>query len=452
MEKEIMELKNKKLFKNHHFITRNKKVLVYGLSISGEWVSRLLKKHKATVFLFDDDSVRLHSRRLKNCFVLQELNENIIKDLDLIVVSPAIEKDNRFLILAQQLGKPVVSELEFAASYAKNLVAVTGTNGKTTTVELIAAILSEKHKSIACGNNGYPVSKAILENKHHILVAEVSSFMLEHASTFAPHVATILNIEPDHLIRHKTMAEYTKLKYNIFANLKPTDYAVVNLDSNIHPTSRCNVVTYSLRHFADVYYQKGSIYLHQQKVVDINQLKIKGKHNILNAMCAVCYAYINKIPVAKIKHALINFNAASFRNTQLNVKSEINFVNDSKSTNIASTLASVEATQGAIILLLGGSKKGLNYNKLFEKLPKRVKQIVAFGQIADDLEKANKKFKFAKFQNLKQAFDFAVSVALPLDTVLFSPSSASYDQYSSYIERGNDFNNLVKQYVETKME
>lgn len=451
MEKDIMK-ENRVKTSKHRINVRKKKVLVYGLSISGEWVSKLLVKQKANVFLFDDDSARLRSRRLKNCFVLQELNENIIQGLDLIVVSPAIPKDNPFLIMAEKLNKPVMSELEYAAQFAKNLVAVTGTNGKTTTVELIAAILSEKHKTIACGNIGYPISKAILENKHHILVAEVSSFMLEHASTFAPHIATILNIEPDHLIRHKTLTEYTKLKLSIFANLKPNDYAVVNLDSNMHPTTRCNVVTYSFRHIADVYYHKGSIYLHQQKVVDINQLKIKGKHNILNAMCAICYAYIYKVPVSSIKHALINFNASSFRNTHLNVPGEISFVNDSKSTNIASTLASVEAVQGSIVLILGGSKKGLNYNQLFEKLPKRVKQIVAFGQIADDLEQANQKYKFAKFQNLKQAFDFAVSVALPLDTVLFSPSSASYDQYSSYIERGNDFNNLVKQYVETKTE
>lgn len=431
---------------------KNKKVLVYGLSMSGEWVSKLLVKQKAHVFLFDDDNFRLHARRMKNCFVLQELNEDIIADLDLIVVSPAIEKDNQYLLLAEKHSKPVMSEVEFASHYAKHLVAVTGTNGKTTTVELISSILSEKYKAVACGNNGYPLSRAVMEGKNRIMVTEVSSFMLEHSLTFSPHVATILNIQPDHLIRHKTMAEYSKLKHNIFANLKPTDYAVVNLDSNIHATNRCNVVTYSYRHLADVYYQKGSIFLHQQKVVDVNQLKIKGKHNILNAMCAICYGYIFKVPLPKIKHALINFEASNFRNTVLNTVGEIRFINDSKSTNIASTLASVEAVNTPIILLLGGSNKGLNYKQLFDKLPFKVRQIVAFGQIASSVEQANKKFKFAKFENLKQAFDYAVSEAKAGDTVLFSPSSASYDQYESYIERGNDFNNLVTAYVQTKTE
>ena len=431
---------------------KNKKVLVYGLSISGEWAAKLLVKHRANVFLYDDNLVRLRSRRLKNCFVLQELNQAVIQDLDLIIVSPAIEKDNQYLVLAESLQKPVMSELEFASIFAKNIVAVTGTNGKTTTVELITAILNEKRKAIACGNIGYPVSKAILENKHHILVAEVSSFMLEHATSFSPHVASILNIQPDHLIRHKSLTEYTRLKYNIFANLKPADYVVVNLDSNIHSTSNCNVVTYSYSHIADVHYFKGSIYLHQQKVVDINQLQLKGKHNILNVMCAICYAYIYKIPVQKIKHALINFRADQFRNTQIESPTAVKFINDSKSTNIASTIASVEAVNGSILLLLCGSKKGLNYSHLFEKLPKRVRHIFVFGQIAEDIETANKTFKLSKFENLKQAFNAAVQIAKSGETVLFSPSSASYDQYENYIERGKDFNNLVKAYAETKTE
>lgn len=431
---------------------KNKKVLVYGLSMSGEWASKLLVKHKANVFLFDDDPARLRSRRFKNCFVLQEINEDVIADLDLIVVSPAIPKDNPNLLMAEKHLVPVMSEIELASHYAKHCVGITGTNGKTTTVELVTSILNQKYKAVACGNNGYPLSKAVMEGKNRLMVVEVSSFMLEHATSFAPHVATILNIQPDHLIRHKTMAEYSRLKHNIFANLKTTDYAVINLDSNIHATNPCNVVTYSYRHLADVYYQKGAIYLRQQKVVDVNQLKIKGKHNIQNAMCAICYGLIYKVPIKKIKHALINFSASKFRNTVLNTPGEITFVNDSKSTNIASTLASVQSFNAPIILLLGGSKKGLNYNQLFEHLPGRVKQIVAFGEIAPDLEKTNTNFKFAKFETLKSAFEFAVSLAKAGDVVLFSPSSASYDQYESYVERGNDFNNLVTAYVATKTE
>ena len=429
---------------------KHKKVLVYGLNKSGEWAAKLLVKLKANVFLFDDDLTRLRSRRLKNCFVLQELNENLIEDLDVIIVSPSIEKDNPYLVIAEQLNKHIMSELEFASQFAKKIVAVTGTNGKTTTVRLIEAILNQKHKAVACGNIGYPLSRAVIECKNQIKIAEVSSFMMEHATSFSPHVATVLNIQPDHLVRHKTMAEYTRLKLNIFANLKPTDYAVVNLDSSIHATNRCNVITYSYKHLADVYYEKGSIYLHQQKVIDVNQLNLKGEHNILNVMCAICYGYIYKVPIPKIKTALLNFKADEFRNTVLPTVKELAFVNDSKSTNIASTLASVNATNGALILLLGGSKKGLNYSQLFSNLSKRVKQIVAFGEIAEQIKQANKAFKLETFETLPQAFEFAVGVALPGDTILFSPSSASYDQYSSYVERGEAFNKLVKEYAETQ--
>lgn len=444
-----MDFKNKTNLKQNLSL-KGKKVLVYGLSVSGEWASKLLLKHKANVFLFDDDFARLSSRRLKNCFVVQTLNENFIQNIDLIVVSPAVEKQNPNLLLAAKHNVPVMSELEFASHLAKKLVAVTGTNGKTTTVQLIASILNQKHRAVACGNNGYPMSRAVIEGKNRIMVAEVSSFMLEHAASFSPHVATILNIQPDHLVRHKTMAEYTKLKHNIFANLKPSDYAVVNLDDKIHPSTTCNVVTYSFRHLADVYYRNGAIYLHQQKIVDANQLKIKGKHNILNAMCAVCYASIFKVPVPKIKQALINFQPDVFRNTAVASKNQIDFINDSKSTNIASTTASIEAVDTPIILILGGSNKGLNYNQFFAKLSKKVKQIVAFGEIAPALEQANKTHKFAKFKNLALAFEFAVSQAKAGDTILFSPSSASYDQYENYVERGKDFNNLVAAYVEAK--
>lgn len=431
---------------------KNKKVLVYGMSKSGDWATRLLLKLKANVFLYDDDLTKLRLHRLKNCFILQELNESIIKDLDAIIVSPAIEKDNKYLCFAEAYNKLVMSEMEFASLFAGEIVAVTGTNGKTTTVRLIEAILNQKRKAIACGNIGLPVSRAVLECKKDLKVVEVSSFMLEHAKTFSPHVATVLNIQPDHLVRHKTMAEYTKLKLNIFENLKPTDYAVIDLDSNIHSTKNCKKVTYSYRHIADVYYSKGSIYLHQQKVIDVNQLRLKGQHNIMNVMCAICYGYIYKIPLQDIKSALLNFYPSEFRNTVLESVNEIGFINDSKSTNIASTLASVNATNSAVILILAGSKKGLDYTQLFEKLSKRVKQIVVFGEIAEEICQVNTNFKISKFSTLKPAFDYAVSQALPGDTILFSPSSASYDLYENYLERGKEFNKLVSEYAQTKME
>ena len=146
---------------------KNKKVLVYGLCNSGEWATKLLIKLKAKVFLYDDDLSKLRNRSLKNCYLVQELNEELIKDLDFIVVSPSIEQDNFCLTVARKYSVKIYSELEFASNFCKNYIAVTGTNGKTTTVELISVILNQKHKAIACGNNGYPISRAVLENKKH---------------------------------------------------------------------------------------------------------------------------------------------------------------------------------------------------------------------------------------------------------------------------------------------
>lgn len=426
---------------------KNKKVLVYGLSTSGEWVSKLLIKKKATVFLFDDNYETLKNKNLKHCFLMQSLNEKLIKQLDFFVVSPSIEYDNKFLVLARTNGIKVYSELEFASLFCKKLVAITGTNGKTTTVELTAKILSKKYKSVACGNNGYPLSRAVLEKKSHIKVAEVSSFMLENCETFSPKVATILNVEPDHLIRHKTFQEYQNAKKKIFKNIKEDDFVVVNLDDKIYQSKNCKSVTYSYKKLADVYYQNGDIFLKGERVVSCNQLSLKGKHNILNVMCSICFGYIYNVPIVKIRQALIEYRAENFRNQFVGRINEINFINDSKSTNISSTLASVETNKGAIILLMGGSEKMLDYSKLFSKLNSRVRSVLVFGEIADKLIEANNnKFNIEKFDNLSLAFDKAVNLAKPNDTVLLSPGTASYDQFANFVERGRFFNEKVKEY------
>lgn len=426
---------------------KNKNVLVYGFSISGEWASKLLLKHKANVFLYDDNVEKLKTKNIKSCYLVQQLKPDLITQFDLIIVSPSIEYDNPYLQLARKSGVLIISELEFASKFCKSLLAITGTNGKTTTVQLITELLKTKQKTIACGNIGYPLSRAVIEKKRFLKVVEVSSFMLENCATFSPHVATILNIEPDHLIRHKTFEEYKNRKLEIFKNLKQKDYAVINLDNKICSTAESLIVTYSQKHIADVYLKDGYIYLHNEKIIALNELSLKGKHNIYNVMCAICYAYIYKIKTENIRKVLKNFNTEKFRIEKVARINNIDFVNDSKSTNVASTLASVDTIKGAIILLLGGSKKGLDYSKLFAKLSKRVKHVVAFGEIANELMLANnEKFKFQKCASLSDAFDFAISISKPNDTVLLSPASASYDQFENYIERGNAFNKKVQEY------
>ena len=409
---------------------------------------RILYFKKANVFLFDDNEDVINKKQIKGCYVLNELNENLIEQFDFIVVSPSIEKDNKYLLLAKKFKIKIYSEIEFASLFCKNLVAVTGTNGKTTTVKIITALLQSKYKAIACGNIGFPMSRAVLESGKSIKVVEVSSFMLENADTFSPNIATITNIEQDHLIRHKTMEEYSKLKKSIFKNLKPTDYAVINLDLNIVPKENTQTITYSYNHNADVCVRNGAIFLHNEKVLNINELNLKGKHNIYNIMCAICFAYIYKIKTKNMRNILINLQGEKYRIEKVATINEIHFVNDSKSTNISSTLACVETIKGAIILLLGGSNKGLDYKPLFSKLSKRVKYIIVYGETANQFLLNNEdKFQIEKVDNLTQAFQIATKKAKPNDTILLSPATASYDQYSSYVERGKHFDNLVKDYM-----
>ncbi|MCQ2556027.1 MAG: UDP-N-acetylmuramoyl-L-alanine--D-glutamate ligase, partial [Clostridia bacterium] len=349
-------------------------------------------------------------------------------------------------LLAKHHGIKIFSEVEFASLFCKNFVAITGTNGKTTTVELTKELLSTKHKATSCGNNGFPLSRAVLEKKHHTKVVEISSFMLENCKDFAPSVATVLNIEPDHLIRHKTMEEYTKLKMSIFKNLTPKNYAIINLDSNIHPMGNFKVVTYSVKRMADVYVNKGYLYLKNQRIVAVADIKLKGKHNLQNVMCAVAIASLFKVPAKNIKKVLTSFVGENFRIQKIATICGIDFVNDSKSTNIASTLACVDTIKAPTQLLLGGSIKGLDYTKLFKKLPKKVKNVYAYGEIKDELERSNTNFKLFKFETMAEAFAAAVKMAKCGDTVLLSPATASYDQFSNYICRGKAFNQLVRDY------
>lgn len=425
---------------------KHKNALVYGVSISGEWVANLLNKLKVNVYIFDDNEEKLRNAKLKNVYLVYDLNEQLISQFDFLILSPAITLNNPYVKLANKLNKRIYSEVEFASQFSKNLVAITGTNGKTTTVELTAKILSKKYKSVACGNNGYPLSRAVLEHKNAIHVTEISSFMLEHCDSFSPHVATITNIEPDHLIRHKTMKEYTNLKYSIFKNLKQNDYAIINLDDKIHCTRDCITVTYSQKRVADIYLKNGYIYIHQHKIIALNELKLKGKHNVYNVMCALAFAYIYRVPVLKIIEALKEFELSAYRVQKVATVNDITFINDSKSTNIASTLACVESIKTSIILLLGGQEKGLDYTKLFAKLPKRVKHIIAFGQIADKLIEENTDFEITKTSDLNSAFSLAVSLVNPLDAIVLSPASASYDQFPNYIARGKAFNKMVYGY------
>ena len=165
------------------------------MSVSGEWAAKLLLREKASVFLYDDDVEKLKSKKFKNCYMVQRLTENLISQFDYVVVSPSIDMENIVIKVANKYNIKVYSEVELASLFCKKFVAITGTNGKTTTVQLITSLIKTKRKAIACGNIGYPFSKAVLQNKRAIKVVEVSSFMLEHCETFKPFASTILNIQ-----------------------------------------------------------------------------------------------------------------------------------------------------------------------------------------------------------------------------------------------------------------
>lgn len=445
-----------------------KNVLVYGMSESGIWTSILLIKKNAKCFVYDDNKKVVNNLKfptkytnlLKKINKIEKLTNNLILSFDAIVVSPGVSIDNKFLKYAKKNGKLVISELEFVFLNCRNkILAITGTNGKTTTTELITAMLNIQIKATAVGNIGYPLTRAIVEKISGCFVVEVSSFMLEAIISFKADIATITNIAPDHLDRHKTFKNYKNLKLKIFDNLNKNDTAIVNLDddyvNNIKP-NKYKIIFFSQKYVCHGAYSLNNVVYYSakkvEKIIDIEDIKIKGKHNIYNILCAICFAKKLNIKTNNVIKVLKTFETAKYRYQLVGCYNGISFVNDSKSTTVASTNMAIESTDQPIFLLLGGSDKNINYEDLFIHQSK-IKYYCVYGQTAQkifDIAKEKNISNIQVFQNLKDAFDFCISNAISNDCVLLSPACASFDQFKNYEERGEYFNKLVKDYGKKK--
>lgn len=437
--------------------------LIFGFSLSGQSALNLiLKKCKfKEIYIYDNSKNKQEealnlTKNAKNVYILTDLSYEVAKNITTVILSPGVSIYNNWIKFFKKIKIKVVSELEFGFNFLnKKLIAITGTNGKTTCVKMLTNILNcANKKSIAVGNVGYPITKAVLEQKRFkYFVCEVSSFQLEAIKNFKPNIACILNITEDHLNRHKTFLTYKKTKFKIVKNLTRKNYFVCN--SNIkYKNSKFNVYNFGMQNKKlGCFCKQGSVYFknrnREEKICNLNISNLLGQHNIENALAVITICKILKIKNKHIINGLKSFFPDAHRLQKIFENNGVVYIDDSKATNVDATLRAIECFNlSNLILLLGGSNKKSNFTPIFQKIKNNIKSILCFGQVREELNRCaqNNKVNVQSFKTLEDATNFACNIATPKDVVLLSPANASFDEFSGYAERGEKFLTYIKNF------
>jgi UDP-N-acetylmuramoylalanine--D-glutamate ligase len=444
---------------------KGKNVLVYGIAKSGIASANFLGKLGVNVFLFDDDKDVLKNLLGSDLISVEydtifDFNKDLLKFIDLIVISPSVSIHNKNLKLAILEGVRVISEIELGFLKCRgDVLAVTGTNGKTTTVRLIEHIFKEADKRASTvGNIGHAFTKDLTyEKKKPTYITEVSSFQLEAVHKFAPKICAILNITPDHLDRHFTFDNYKAEKAKIFKKMKKRDFVLLNYDDEgvrqLKEDVKAKVYYFSTRKTLErgMCIEGGNIVFcendKQHFIMSAIDIKLKGEHNLSNVLCASLMCYLYGVKQEVIERAVSTFKGVAHRLEFVKKENGVSYYNDSKATNIDACLKAVNAFKSKVILILGGSSKGENYDELFKNLKNNIKKIIVNGDNADDIIISAKRLNFKSFfkvSTLKEAVKKASTIAREGEVVLLSPASASFDQFRDYKHRGEEFVELVE--------
>jgi UDP-N-acetylmuramoylalanine--D-glutamate ligase len=445
-----------------------KHVLVVGLGKSGVASALFLKARGARVTVSDTksgDELRNEIPVLLDHGITVETGghgERTFRGQDLIVVSPGVPVDAAPLAQARGLGESVIGEIELAAQFLPGpIVAITGSNGKTTTTTLVGEILTAGGlPTLVGGNIGTPaISLAERANSETVIVLEVSSFQLETIQTFRPRVAVVLNVTPDHLDRHRTFEVYANAKARVFENQRADDFAVLNADDPtcvaIAPRTRAQVFWFSRHKEVDrgAWVRGGNIVFRgrsgQREILEVFEIPLKGAHNLENVLAAVCAGMLMGCPPEQIRDAVRNFRAVEHRLEFVATIDGVDYYNDSKATNVDATIKALESFPANIHLVLGGKDKGSDYTVLNDLLSKRVKRVYTIGAAAAKIESQIVSAKdggpeVVPSQTLENAVRAAHATAKPGDIVLLAPACASFDQFKSYEHRGQVFKGVVR--------
>ena len=403
----------------------NKKFLIYGMGKSGVSAYNFICENGGTPYMYND------KKNDDICKFVHISKFSEIKNIqfDYAIISPGVQiVGNRNIGKLKKMGILLISEMELGYLFCKGkFIAVTGTNGKTTCVSLLNHIISKRYKTFLCGNIGTPVTSICSQTtEDSVIVCEVSSFMLELTSlNFAPDIAVITNITPDHLSRHKTFDNYIKIKKKITENQNKNQHLVV------------------LAELESVETLANKLIVNQKNRYKTNLIGEFNQKNI--AICEkVCQ--ILEISKKEFNKSLKTFAPVKYRLQMLGKKKGVTYINDSKSTNTDSTLQAVKSIKKNIILLLGGSDKGNDFYDIFKE--KNIKLAIIYGETANKLE-TDALFmgfnKTSKFESLKESLQYLERFVRHGDNVLFSPACASYDEFNNYVERGEFFNKYFEE-------
>jgi UDP-N-acetylmuramoylalanine--D-glutamate ligase len=446
---------------------KGKRVLVVGLGKSGVASALFLESRGARVTVSDSKAEAQLNEEipalLDRGIVVEtgKHGERTFRDQDLIVVSPGVPFDVLPLQNARRLNIPVIGEIELAAQNVEgSIVAITGSNGKTTTTTLAGEIIaSGGAKALVGGNIGTPaISFADQSSPETWVVLEISSFQLETIQTFRPKIAVVLNVTPDHLDRHGSMENYTSAKARVFENQTSDDFAVLNLDNDV-AAQMCKGLKPKVFWFSrakeverGAFVRGGSIFFKDAKSVEVMpvaDIGLKGAHNLENVLAAVCIGMLAGVEPEKIRRAVKEFKAVEHRLEFVAEIDGVQYFNDSKATNVDATIKALESFPKNIHLILGGKDKGSDYTVLNPLLAERVKQVYTIGAAAQKIEQQiGNTVPIVSSATLENAIRKAAQTASTGDIVLLAPACASFDQFDSYEHRGRVFKEIVQTLAE----
>lgn len=433
--------------------------LVAGLQKSGFASAKFLLDNNAKVYIYDRRKSDLVVENVQKLISLGAIViEDYLTDLicDVLVISPGVPIDSDICKFYKANGKRIIGEMELAYLQINTpIIAVTGTNGKTTTCNMIHKCLENANiSSVLAGNVGVPLVGEIEKvNKSELCVLEVSSYQLETTYLFCPHISVVLNITPDHLDRHYTMENYALVKSKIVIPLKESEFSVLNFDDELvrdfSSVTNSKVIYFSKKEKVSGAYLDGeNVCFNGEELFKVNELSLKESHNIENALATVCVLKCLKVENSVIKNTLCEFNGVKHRFEKVKTVNGVTFINDSKSTNEASAIKAVENLNNKTVLIIGGADKGLNYSELMRSIKnsRQIKNTVITGECSA------KMLSFAidvgvDNVSVVKGFENAVKTAYKLATsgedVLLSPATSSFDEFKNFEERGEKFVEIV---------
>lgn len=434
----------------------NKNILIMGFGVTGKTALKFLKEFPCKIYVYDSNQ-DLHKLNVEEDFII--FKEEDLDDIDLIVKSPGIYPFHELLEKAREKNIEIISDIELSYRNLKteNVIAVTGTNGKTTTTTILGDILRRVAKTYVVGNIGRGILEITKEaSDDDYVVIEASSFQLEDTIDFKPHIGVLTYVTSDHLDWHKTRQNYVDAKFKIFKNQDENDFAILNYeDKDLAEEYKLQAEKYyfSMEKIGDkgAYLHDGKIYFNNgektEEVLDIKDIKIPGDHNIRNIMAAIIACRLLNVDLDLIKKSIISFTGVEHRIEFVREVEGVKYYNDSKGTNPDSTEVAIAAMDGDVVLIAGGYDKGADFDNLIEKSKDKIKTAILFGETAEKISNSCKKYgvEFFITEDLKKAVELANKLSSSGDDVLLSPACASWDMYKSYEIRGQHFKDLVKE-------